>query len=141
MERERLIHYIFNFMPLLHKKLFKKFHGFEISKQQMHLLFAINNNNGNPMKYYGEKLMISKPNLSTVVNKLIQEELIERKNDVSDRRVINLYITDKGKDFLITHRKAAKKNMLKKLGVLTDEDVKKLNHHFKEIESIFSKLK
>lgn len=140
MDRDKLIEYILNFMPLLHKKLFKEFHGYEVSRQQMGLLFTIKKENGRPMKYYCKKMMISKPNLTTVSNKLIEEGLLERKTDENDRRIINLFITEKGEEFIITHRKIVKKDMLKRIDVLSDEDIEKLNRNFEEMKDILSKL-
>lgn len=140
MDRDILIDYILNFMPLIHKKIIKRSHGCKMSRQQMWLLFTIKNHNGKPMKYYCEKLMISKPNLTTVSNKLIEEGLLERKTDNNDRRIINLYITEKGIEFLDEHMKTVKEDMSKRLEVLNDEDVKTLNKNFQEIKSIFSKL-
>lgn len=140
MNRDKLLDYILNFMPLLHKKMFRKNHGYKMSKHQMGILFRIKNENGKPMKYYCEKLMISKPNLTTVVNKLIEEGLLERKTDENDRRIINLYITDAGEKFIETQMDIVKKDMLKKLEVLNDEDIDKLIKNFEEMKSIFSKL-
>lgn len=140
MERDKLLEYIWRFMPLLHKKLFKHFHGYEMSRQQIRLLATIKENDGKPMKCYGKKLMISKPNLTTAVNKLIDEAMVERKTDDSDRRKINLFITKKGEELLSAHKEIMKKDMLKRLEVLSDEDIKKLNKNFEEMQSIFSKL-
>lgn len=140
MDRDKLVEYILNFMPLLHKKLFREFRGYEMSRQQMGLLFNIKKENGRPMKYYCEKMMISKPNLTTVSNKLIEEGLLERKTDENDRRIINLFITEKGEEFIISHRKIVKKDMLKRIDVLSNEDVKKLNRNFEEMKDILSKL-
>ncbi|MFD3156960.1 MarR family winged helix-turn-helix transcriptional regulator [Haloimpatiens sp. FM7330] len=140
MDREKVLEYIFNLMPMLNKKLFKDFHRFEMPRQQMELLFTIKKENGKPMKYYCKKLMISKPNLTTTSNKLIKEGLLERKTDEEDRRIINLFITDKGKEFLSVYREKIKKHMLEQIEVLSDEDIKILNKNFEQMKSIFSKL-
>ncbi len=140
MERDKLLGYIFDFMPILHKKLFKGVHGMSVSRQQIKLLFLIKKNNGKPMKFYVEKLMISKPNLTKVVNKLIREGYIIREHDASDRRNINLYITKEGEGLLAFHMKEMKRNMLNRLEVLEDEDVLRLNRCFEEMVSILSKL-
>lgn len=140
MNRDKLLDYILSFMPLLHKKLFKEHHGYKMSRHQMGILFSIKKENGKPMKHYCEKLMISKPNLSTVVNKLIEEDLLERKTDKKDRRIINLYITDAGEKLLTTQMDIVKKDMLNKLEVLSDDDIEKLIKNFEEMKSIFSKL-
>ena len=38
------------------------------------------------MHYYGQKLLISKPNMTTLANKLIKEGLLERQTDENDQR-------------------------------------------------------
>lgn len=139
-DRDKLLEYILSFMPLLHKKLFKEFHLHGMPRQQMALLRRIKEENGKPMKYYCEKLIISKPNLSTVVNKLVDEGFIERKIDINDRRIINLFITKKGENYFLSHKEKVKKDMLCKLQSLSDEDIKKLNNNFEQIKTIFSKL-
>lgn len=139
MEREKLIELIFRFNPLIRKKLFKDIR-YKNSVHQMHLMWMIDHHNGNPMKFFGEKLMISKPNLTKVVNRLIEEGLIERKTDEKDRRIINLYITEKGKSFIEQHKEAVKASLRKKLDVLSDEDIGKLIKNFEEVESILGKL-
>lgn len=138
-DRERLIEYIFSFMPLLHKKLFMGMHH----KKEMHrmrFLRMINNHNGEQMKFFGERLIISKPNLTKLCDRLIDEGFIERKSSDEDRRVIHLYITDKGKKIVEDHRQEVRRDMLKKLETLSDEDIQTLNKNFSEVESIISKL-
>lgn len=140
MDRDKLLEYILGLMPLLNKKLFKDFQKIGISRQQMRLVFTIKNENGRPMKYYCEKLLISKPNLTTISNKLIEKGLLERRIDKTDRRIINLLITDKGEEFLVECKKKIKEFMLNKIEVLSDKDIKTLNKNFEQMEAIFSKL-
>ncbi len=138
-ERERLIEYIFNFMPLLHKKLLMDVHH-KKDMYKMRFLSMIKNHNGEPMKFFGERLLISKPNLTKLCNKLIHEGFVERKNSDEDRRIINLYITDTGEKLVNAHKQEIRKEMLKKLESLSDEDIQKLNENFNEVERIISKL-
>lgn len=140
MDREKLIEYMLGFMPLLHKKLFKDFHCYDYSRQQIILMKIIQKDYGKPMKYYGEKMMISKPNLTTVVNKLEGDGLIKRKDSENDRRIINLFLTEKGHKLLDFHTEQIKQDMLVRLEVLNDNDIKKLNENFEEMSNIFSKL-
>jgi len=140
MSRNQLVDDILKFMPLMHKKIFREVHKRGLSKQQMGLMFTIKNHGGKPMKFFCEKLMISKPNLTTAINKLINDGFVERKNDDNDRRVINLFITDEGIEFLDYHMKLVKGDLLKKLEVLSDEDIETLLRNFEEMHSIFNKL-
>ena len=141
MDRDKLFDYIMDFMPLLHKKIFSGIMSAEeYTRHQIRLLHVINHDNGQPMKYYGEKLMISKPNMSSLVSKMIDENLLKRVSDENDRRIIKISITDNGKQILNNYRDILKNNVFKKISALNDEEIQKLNRNFKEIKEIFDKL-
>ncbi|MCT4688724.1 MarR family winged helix-turn-helix transcriptional regulator [Vallitalea sp.] len=138
-QRERLIQCILGFFPLINEKIFKDI-KYKNSLHQMRLIGMLEHNNGKPMKYFCEKLMIPKSNLTKVANRLIEEELIERKTDEKDRRIINLYITKKGKEELAKHKQVMKENIRIKLEKLSNEDIQRLISDFEEIELILNKL-
>jgi len=140
MDREKLAENLIAIFPILHKKLFKNMPELKISKQQIALLFHINYENGRPMRYYGEKLTISKPNLTPLVDKLIKDGLIERKENPDDRREIILSITKEGKDTLDEHKELMKKIVLEKLAFLDKDDLSELDNSLNTIINIFHKL-
>lgn len=129
--------YFMGLFPLIHKKIFKhkKLHG-----QNNRILFVIAERNGKPMKYYGEKLHISKPNLTKAVNGLIDEGYLKRERDENDRRQINLYITDKGLVEVKNHKEAMLSTIRERLNPLSDEDQLALKNHFIGIMEILNKL-
>ena len=86
MEREKLIENMMTFFPLLHKKIHKKWPECGLTRLQFELLFNIIKHDGMPMSYYSEKMLISRPNLTGLGDKLIEEGLIERSPDDNDRR-------------------------------------------------------
>ena len=139
-DRNQTIEYLLSYMPLFHKKIFQQVHFNKPPRQHLQLLLHIKKDSGKPMHYYGQKLLISKPNMTTLADKLIKESLLERQADEKDRRIINLTITPKGEKFLELHKSHLKKLIVKRLEVLKDEDMQKLNDSFKEIQIIFSKL-
>lgn len=139
MSRDTLIENILRIMPLINRKLFKDFRH-KNSIHQMQLVFLIYKNDGKPMKYFCDKLMIPKSHLSKIVNRLIKDELIERKTNEKDRRIINLFITEKGEEYLKEHKKIVQSNVKKKLEKLEDDDIIKLSKNLEEIESILNKL-
>jgi len=139
-DQNQTIEYLINYMPLFHKIFFRKVYSNKPSRQYLQLLIHIKKDSGKPMRYYGQKLFISKPNMTTLADKLIKEGLLERQTDENDRRIINLMITPKGKEFLEFHKRNLKKSIIKRLEVLEDEDIQKLNDSFEKIQKIFSKL-
>ncbi len=140
MKREELVDFILSFMPLMHKKLFLQIQVAQITRQQLGLLRTIGEENGKSMKHYSQKLMIAKSNLSNLANQLINEKLVERKTDEKDRRIMNLFITNKGYEILQNQMKLVKKNMLKKIEVLSDEEISIVSKSLKEIKTILGKI-
>ena len=139
-DRNQTIEYLLSYMPLFHKKIFQQVHFNKPSRQHLQLLLHIKKDSGKPMHYYGQKLLISKPNMTTLADKLIKKGLLERQTDEKDRRIINLTITPKGEKFLEFHKSHLKKLIVKRLEVLKDKDMQKLKDSFEKIRIIFSKL-
>lgn len=139
-DRNQTIEYLLSYMPLFHKKIFRQVYFNKPPRQHLQLLLHIKKDSGKPMRHYGQKLLISKPNMTTLADKLIKEGLLKRETDEKDRRIINLMITPKGEKFLEFHKSNLKKLIIKRLEVLKDKDMQKLNDSFKEIQIIFSKL-
>lgn len=138
-ERDTLVKKIFTFMPLVHRKFFKGMH-LKKNIHKMQLLRLIAEADGMPMKYYGEALYISKPNLTKMINRLIEAGFVERKHNEKDRRMITIFMTHKGRSYMENEKQAMKAKMLEKLQVLSDEEVTALTYHFNEMEKILEKL-
>jgi DNA-binding MarR family transcriptional regulator len=140
MEREKLVENFLVFFPLIYKKLMKDMQVSQISHQKFGLLNLINSNDCSTMSYLSKKIMISKPNLTVMADKLIEENLIERTYDPNDRRVIILKITERGKTVIEKHKIKIKEVLLKKFDLLNDDEVKRLNELVNEMESIIRNI-
>lgn len=140
MDRDRLSENMITLIPIMYKKLCKNLPSFEITRQQMELLHLIKLDDGKPMKYYCDKLMVSKSNLTVIADKLIDEGLIRRENDPDDRRIIILKLTRNGDIYIKKKFEIIKQDISNKLSMLDDEDIEKLNRLFSEIKEILSKL-
>lgn len=140
MEKDKLSENLITLIPIMHKKLCKTLPSFEISRQQMELLYLIKLEDGKPMKYYCDKLMVSKPNLTVIADKLIGEGLIKRENDLEDRRVIILKLTRDGEIYLKGKQEIIKQDIMNRLSQLDVEDIEKLNRLLCEIQEILNKL-
>ena len=93
-----------------------------------------------PLSAMGKQLFIAKQNMTTFIDKLMNEGLVERKNDAADRRVINIVITEKGRGLLKEKRQGLKRIVDKNLSKLSDEDIESLRSVFKVIRTIVPKL-
>lgn len=140
MDREKIASKVITFVPYMFKRITKILPALDISKQQLGLLFHICKESGKPMSYYSEKMMIPKSNITVITDKLIKEGYINRNFDASDRRVIILSITERGKTYLGEQKCKVEKAMISKLAVLSDAEITRLGELIEEIESIADKL-
>lgn len=140
MSRVQLAEKIFSIMPTMNRKFFSKLPHFDYPKQKLRLLHVVFHHDDEPMKFYVEKLYISKPNLSKLVDGMIDEGLLERHNDDKDRRITRIKITKEGKQIMTEHFEMLTTEVAKVFEVFTDDDVDQLNYHLEEIIKIFNKV-
>jgi len=129
--------------PLFRKKLFK--HKKMLRQGQMphsyyHVLGVLIKRGELPMSEIGRRVHISKSNMTSLIDKLVEEGLVERLPDKEDRRVINISITGKGKGSLWNWRKCSNEEIKKNLSVLSEEDMEKFVDAVENIKDILSKL-
>jgi len=129
MEDERLdkmVDDLYLFFPLFRKKIFKhkkRSHQGKMPHSYYHVLKLLAKSGDLPMSEIGRKVHISKSNMTSLIDKLVDKGLAERLPDQNDRRVINISITDKGKNILSDWRKYSNDEIKKNLSVLSDEDL------------------
>lgn len=102
MQKRELIGNIFTTLPSIMKRLMVRMPEMDMPRQQMMLLHIICEHDNMPMRFYSEHMMISKPNLTVLADKLIESGYVERYPAEHDRRIVNLCITDKGREFMET---------------------------------------
>ncbi|MCX5812325.1 MAG: MarR family transcriptional regulator [Proteobacteria bacterium] len=111
-----------------------------LRNQTYHILRILERRGPLPVSAIGKQLFIAKQNMTTFVDRLINEGLVERKNDAADRRVINIIITEKGRVFVKERRQGLKKIVKENLSKLSDEDIESLHSVFDVIRTIVHKL-
>lgn len=72
----------------------------EISYEQFKVLFQLYGKEKVNMNEIGENICISNSACTILIDKLIKLELVERKRSDKDRRLVEVYITPKGKESL-----------------------------------------
>ena len=92
------------------------------------------------MSAIGKRLAIAKQNMTTLVDKLMNDGLVERRNDTHDRRVINIVITETGVEFLQESLATLKEIIKENLSELSSEDIESLDSAFQTIKGVVSKL-
>jgi DNA-binding MarR family transcriptional regulator len=134
---------LFSLFPLFQKKLMKPDHcvdQIELSPSHFQIIFILKEFGILPVSEIGKKLMISRPNMTPLIDKLISEGLVKRVPSEEDRRIIYIDFTDKGRRFLEDHQKMMMNNLKIQLSGLSDEDLVQLATAFANIRNVFLKI-
>ena len=89
----------------------------------------------------GERLQIARPQMTHLIDKLADLGIVKRHTDKTDRRMINIVLTDKGKTTLKEHDSGIKKAMRETLSVFTDKELDDLSDSLRKLRDLLSKLK
>lgn len=87
-----------------------------------------------------KKISVSKPQMTIIIDKLVKKDLVYRVYSKEDRRIINIDLTEKGKEYLRSLLEMFKENLSHKLISLPREELAKLLNLIETIESIFRQL-
>ena len=131
------------FFPLYYKKLMRGAHmhpGKRASVVEAPILNMLVNAGPLPISAIGRKLHISKPNMTSVVDKLIETGKVERMPDKKDRRVTRIAITGRGRVFIRGNKRLVKESMKRNLSSLSRGDLATLCASLDHMRIILSKI-
>lgn len=72
--------------------------SYNISMGQSYILCALLEEDGSTLTRVGQRANLESSTLTTMVDRLERDRLVERRPSTEDRRIIRLYITDKGRE-------------------------------------------
>ena len=140
MQKQELIANIITLFPAMMKK-FRGHSGFaDIPKQQFMLLHTISEHDNMPMNFYSERLLISKPNLTVLADKLIEAGYVERGAAQGDRRRIVLKMTDSGREYRNKIWRETTENISRKFEKMDSGTLERLNELIVEMSEIINKF-
>ena len=104
------------------------------------VLFYLIHNGANPISKVAKDLSISKPNMTPIIDKLVNDGYVERYCDDNDRRVILIQTTPKALEFLKETQDYVKEIIKEKLSSLNDEDINTLSTSLESLLSVIKKF-
>ena len=139
---DRILENMFMVMLTIHKKVLKKdLSGFPDNLTRLHgAVMAELSQTSMTMTELAKTLMMTKPQLTHVVNPLVVSGIVERRPDEKDRRVINLALTDKGRILLEEAKLKVKENTKNRLATLTSEELDQMSTALETLRNIVGKL-
>lgn len=88
----------------------------------------------------GERVEIARPQMTRLIDKLVELDLVERETCTEDRRMLNITLTAKAKAILEEHDNALRNATTDMLSGLTDDELKELSTALTTLKDIFSRL-
>lgn len=135
---------LLNLLFQIHNRLFnpsEMVKGVSIPPSHVKVIFYLSRKKSMSVSDVARCLDISKPNMTPIIDKLIDEGFVNRYTDPDDRRKINIELTEKAHKLLKTKELEIKNNLLTKISTLTDEDLYKLNIAINDMYDVLIKLK
>ncbi len=139
--RDRAADALLALIPLYYKNVMRQRHTITgVQVAQLHTLGVLMKCKSMPMSEIGNHLYISRPYMTRLADLMIADGLVERRPDPTDRRVINLAITEKGKKYLKELISWSKKDLKESLANLDDHEIGKLCTALEDAYQILTKL-
>jgi DNA-binding MarR family transcriptional regulator len=128
------------FVPLIKGITFKVVQADHSPHLKYPVLGILKNRGQMPMSEIGSILGVSKPNMTVIIDKIIEEKEVKRIYNDKDRRIIRIDITKKGEAALAKAKELMKDELKKRLSILEDKELEQLSLSLKNIKEILSKI-
>lgn len=140
----KLSHDFFVLIMQLHKDVVKPeefMKGLPIPPSHGKVIFYLAQKGPSSVSNIAKDLCISKPNMTPIIDKLLEAGYVNRYEDPNDRRVLRIEVTAKAHEAFKMKREVAMDLLKLKLSTLNDEDLKSLDLVMSEFSRIISNLK
>lgn len=89
----------------------------------------------------GERLQIARPQMTHLIDKLVELDIVERHTGTTDRRTIDIMLTNKGGTLSEKRDSLMRKTIMETMSSLTMGELQDLSASLRKLRDIFSKLK
>jgi DNA-binding MarR family transcriptional regulator len=80
------------------------------------------------------------PNITAIINRLAKKGVVKRRRDKKDRRIVRVFLTDKGKKMRLEFMKKRVREVENSLGMLSEKDQRALFNALETATKIFQKI-
>ncbi|WP_294370822.1 MarR family winged helix-turn-helix transcriptional regulator [uncultured Clostridium sp.] len=126
--------------PLCEQEFKKNMSSLPLPPSHIKVILYLEKEKSSPISYIAKKLNISKSNMTPIIDKLIELDLVNRYSDNKDRRILRVELTPKAKKLFEAFKSSAKKSLKNKLSTLSDEDLTSLSESLSTLILILQKL-
>ncbi|MBO8159274.1 MarR family transcriptional regulator [Thermosyntropha sp.] len=126
-------------MKKVEKYIAQQMAEFGVNMAQSFILFSLLEKDGSTLSEIGNRSQIENSSLTTMVDKLEKEGLVERRLYAQDRRVIKLYLTEKGRELgqkILDEGSKFNKYLRNNMGEATPQFLEALNRISESIDQL-----
>lgn len=132
---------IISIKPLLYKTLGKPVPmNSDITPGAYYAMLYLKKHDALSMSDLGKILLISKPNVTALINKLIEKGLVLRLSDKQDRRIVMVKLSAKGMKFIDKHQEKYLNQTIKRLMSLTEAELNLFSVSLQSVSDVLAKL-
>jgi DNA-binding MarR family transcriptional regulator len=114
--------------------------GLSIPPSHMKAIFYLKRTGPCPVSKIAKDLIISKPNMTPIIDNLIAEGLVYRYDDPNDRRITMIAPTKKADDLIKKNEKKIKEALAQKIAILDEKDLDTMKRVIPELTEIIMKI-
>jgi MarR family transcriptional regulator, multiple antibiotic resistance protein MarR len=111
----------------------------DFSVLHFHILGVLLHSGTLSVSEIGKRLHVSKPNMTPLIERLVQEGMVIRNPEPKDRRVIKIALTKKGRGLMESGRKRMQGEMEKVFRVFTDGEMKRFSEALRTLKDLLLK--
>lgn len=139
---DRIIDNLLQVLLVSHKKLLRvDFSGVDGNLTRAHLgIMAMLSKGGMTASELANALMVAKPQMTHLVDQLVVTGSVERRPDPTDRRVMNLTLTEHGRNLFGEMRSMVRANVKNKLAGLTSDELGKMTQALETLRGLVARL-
>lgn len=114
--------------------------GLPIPPSHIKVIFHLSKSGPSSVSEIANVIDIFKPNMTPIIDKLTSEGYVRRFNDVNDRRIIMIEITNKATELLESIEIKIKKVVTEKISILSVEELEELDQLTAKMKKVLNKL-
>ena len=142
MDRVKTAEMMFHLIPLLDKEFVRpidqQFKAI-LSSAQVHVLVILKEKKAT-MTELSQEMLMSKQQMTPIIDKLVAEGFVRREYDDIDRRIIRIGITPSGLAICESVKEKSLGLLEKKIERLEEQDVLRLNTAIRELQHLIHKM-
>ncbi len=127
--RTNCISSMYELYPLCRKLVFDTFdkQDYGITRTQQTILLALSIDDNLSMSQLAARINTSNEQTTRAVAQLVEKEYVKRVQNTSNRRIINIHLTQLAKDFVQDTKAGVLEDLLNKFDSVSDEDMDNFN--------------